>query len=190
MRTVAVLTKNKYLYRKLTLLFEEAGLSVTGPAEAEICVVDIDTENSSGDVTVSYRKDSGADILMPASFAQIKAAISREKGGFLHTDAVWRLVFLGGEAVKLTEIEFSLFSLLFEKKSFVSREEILSEVWSGKADGGVINVYIHYLRQKLEKHGEKIIISSRKDGYRIAEKYLESSAYHDYDGKESAVYDN
>ena len=40
------------------------------------------------------------------------------------------------------------------------------------ADGGILNVYVHYLREKLEKRGEKIIISSRKSGYKIDEKYL------------------
>ena len=54
---------------------------------------------------------------------------------------------------------------------FVSREEILSQVWNGDADCGIINVYIHYLREKIE-HGEKIILSSRKQGYCIDEKYL------------------
>ena len=52
------------------------------------------------------------------------------------------------------------------------REEILSTVWGGEADSGVINVYIHYLREKLEVCGEKIILSSRKCGYKIDEKYL------------------
>ena len=55
---------------------------------------------------------------------------------------------------------------------FISREEILERVWKNSADSGVINVYVHYLREKLERHGEKIILSSRKGGYRIDEKYL------------------
>ena len=35
-----------------------------------------------------------------------------------------------------------------------------------------MNVYIHYLREKLEADGEKIILSSRSHGYKIDEKYL------------------
>ena len=54
---------------------------------------------------------------------------------------------------------------------FVSREEILHSVWSGDADPGIINVYVHYLREKLED-GEKIIVSSRKNGYKIDGRYL------------------
>ena len=42
------------------------------------------------------------------------------------------------------------------------------------ADEGVLNVYVHYLREKLERGGEKIIISSRGLGYKIDEKYLQT----------------
>ena len=68
---------------------------------------------------------------------------------------------------------FSLFNLLYSRKGeFVSRDEILALVWNGKADKGILNVYVHYLREKLEKNGEKIILSSRNYGYKINEKYL------------------
>ena len=54
----------------------------------------------------------------------------------------------------------------------LSREEILNAVWNNEADSGVINVYIHYLREKLELDGEKIILSSRKLGYAIDERFI------------------
>jgi DNA-binding response OmpR family regulator len=62
---------------------------------------------------------------------------------------------------------------------FISREELIRRVWGEGADGGVLNVYVHYLREKLEKQGEKIIISSRKNGYKIDGKYLTKGE--DYD---------
>ena len=83
-----------------------------------------------------------------------------------------KCVLLFGEKIKLTELEYALFSLLYKRQSFVSREEILASVWHGEADGGIINVYVHYLREKLEKGGEKIILSSRKLGYGISENFL------------------
>ena len=39
-------------------------------------------------------------------------------------------------------------------------------------DGGVVNVYVHYLREKLEKNGERIIISTRNLGYKINERMV------------------
>ena len=44
-------------------------------------------------------------------------------------------------------------------------------VWHGDADGGIVNVYIHYLREKLEDCGERVIIASRGRGYSLSEKY-------------------
>ena len=55
----------------------------------------------------------------------------------------------------------------------------MKTVWGDGADGGVLNVYIHYLREKLEAGGEKIILSSRKQGYKIVEKYLKNGGKRD-----------
>ena len=80
---------------------------------------------------------------------------------------------LRGEVIKLTEVEHALFLALMKRGGeFASREDILREVWGSEADEGIINVYVHYLREKLEKSGEKIIVSSRKLGYKIDGKYL------------------
>ena len=76
----------------------------------------------------------------------------------------------------MTELEAALLALLISADGdFVSREEILKRVWQNDADPGIINVYIHYLREKIER-GEKIILSSRKRGYGIDEKYLRGDA--------------
>jgi len=64
---------------------------------------------------------------------------------------------------------FTLYHVQITPKT--SREELLSRVWGNDTDPGVLNVYVHYLREKLERGGEKIILSSRKCGYRISEKY-------------------
>ena len=55
-----------------------------------------------------------------------------------------------------------------------SKAEILRHVWGGDADDGIVNVYVHYLREKLEAGTEKIILSSRGNGYKINEKFLDS----------------
>jgi two-component system OmpR family response regulator len=63
----------------------------------------------------------------------------------------------------------------------VSREVILDRVWHGDADGGIVNVYIHYLREKLETEGERIILASRGRGYSLTEKY--AAAFKKEDGE-------
>ncbi len=173
MQTAAILTNNKYLYQKLYLLLIDSGYDVTDETNAEIILCDIDsTQKKEGAINISYNKDSGADITLPASFDEIKEKISSGDECMIKTDDSRRMLFIKGTPIKLTEIEYSLFKFLFEKGDFSKRQEILDAVWHGDADVGIVNVYIHYLRQKIELSGEKIIISSRKEGYAISKKYL------------------
>lgn len=75
------------------------------------------------------------------------------------------------ETVELTQREFALLSLLIKNKGqTVTRAQAAQKVW-GKADEGdtnVVDVYVRYLRQKLdEKFGIKIISTVRGVGYTI-----------------------
>lgn len=54
----------------------------------------------------------------------------------------------------------------------VSREQILSEVWNGdqRTSSNVIEVYVRYLRQKLEQNGEQRLIHTiRGKGYSLSD---------------------
>ncbi len=173
MAKAAILTDNKYLFQKLYLLLsEDEDFSLSDETDAELIIADIDTRPAPrGAVTVSSRADSSADIILPLPLSEIKKRLKRGDDGRIILNAETHTVSVNSVRAKLTELEYALFSLLAERGDFVSRAEILESVWHGGADEGIINVYIHYLRAKLERSGEKIIISSRKSGYRIAEKY-------------------
>jgi two-component system OmpR family response regulator len=83
-----------------------------------------------------------------------------------------KCAILKGERIPLTELEYSLLSILVGAKGeYVGREKLLLSVWGKDVAEGILNVYVHYLREKLEKGGEKIIVSSRKQGYKISERY-------------------
>jgi two-component system OmpR family response regulator len=86
-----------------------------------------------------------------------------------------RHAYIFGEKIKLTEVEYKLLEVILKADGFVSKEQILDTVWGDGYDLGVVNVYVHYLRRKLEKGGNKVIISSRNEGYRIDEKYRRKS---------------
>lgn len=73
-------------------------------------------------------------------------------------------VMLNGEEIPLTEREYALFSILWEQEGIVSRETLFREVWGGKGEPSVVNVYIHYLRNKLSRGGRNYILS-RRGGY-------------------------
>ena len=51
-------------------------------------------------------------------------------------------------------------------------EELHGKVFGENNTPGLLNVYIHYLREKIEGEDEKIILSSRKQGYKINERYI------------------
>jgi DNA-binding winged helix-turn-helix (wHTH) protein len=174
---VSVYTEDNFLYQKIKLSLPLGALAIRngGADVASLTLVDLDTAKAPEGNFVGMSRRGGADIKIPFSIEMAEALFGAKKrnNSAISLDSKSRSVYLHGEKIKLTEIEFSLLSLLFSASGeFVSRDEILRSVWSGECDGGVINVYIHYLREKLEVNGEKIIISSRKNGYKIDEKYL------------------
>ena len=128
--------------------------------------------NTAPDFAVVMGVSENAVLKLPFKLGRIKEMLkSGESALTLQRDE--RTAQIYGRRVKLTEVEFSLLSLLYEKRGdFVSREEILDAVWKNERDGGVINVYVHYLREKLEVRGERIIISSRDEGSCIDKKFF------------------
>ena len=178
-RLIRVYTKDAYLMRKIAI---DAGdgvavaLGEEGKAYGDgLILVDIDTAEASGSLPfMTMSRKEKADISLPFPLGAIeKLCTGAGDEPDLTLSEADRCVILHGEKIRLTEVEFSLLSALVLKGGeFSSREELLERVWDKNADGGIINVYIHYLREKLEKRGEKIILSSRKHGYKIDEKYL------------------
>jgi two-component system copper resistance phosphate regulon response regulator CusR len=85
-----------------------------------------------------------------------------------------KIVTVNGQEVALTSTEFKLLLLLMKMPNKVySRQEILEEVWEVNFDLGtnVVDVYINYLRKKLDKHGSaKIIHTVVGMGYVLREK--------------------
>lgn len=82
-------------------------------------------------------------------------------------------VTYSGVPVELTAKEFSLLQTLMQNKNIVmSRDTLLENVWGYDYIGetNVVDVYIRYLRQKIdEKFNTKIITTVRGVGYVIKE---------------------
>ena len=172
-KKIGVITDDDYLYQKiyLALLDDPALCALRGADGADVILCDAGADVPSGLPTYTMSRAVGADLRIPFTEEALLSLFS----GCASSAALTlgnRAAFLHEKEIKLTEVEFSLLSLLYNRRDFVSREELIRSVWGVGADGGVLNVYIHYLREKLEFAGEKIILSSRKQGYRIDEKYL------------------
>ncbi len=91
----------------------------------------------------------------------------------LRIDPVARQGWRGQRQLSLTAREYQLLLLLLRHRgSVVSRERILEEIWADQGGGAsnVIEVYVRYLRQKLEQEGEsRLIHTVRGRGYGLSE---------------------
>ncbi len=109
--------------------------------------------------------------LKPHSSTEAKAAKTKLTVCGLTVDLGARAVSYQGEQLSLTKKEFDLLAFLLENKNrAVSREELLSAVWDYDyaGDTNVVDVYIRYLRQKVEEHlGIRLLETVRGVGYMI-----------------------
>jgi DNA-binding response OmpR family regulator len=82
-----------------------------------------------------------------------------------------RAVERGGRQIKLTNREYALLEqLVLGRGRCVTRAVLLDRVWGlAASQTNVVDVYINYLRRKLDDHGPVPLIETvRGQGYRIA----------------------
>jgi two-component system, OmpR family, response regulator NblR len=95
------------------------------------------------------------------------------KFGDLVLDLSMRRALRNGRAIDLTMKEFELLKYLMEHpREVLTREQILENVWGYDfvGESNVIEVYIRYLRLKIEDEGEKRLIQTvRGVGYVLRE---------------------
>jgi two-component system, OmpR family, response regulator len=138
--------------------------------------------------------DTGADDFLskPFSFvvllARLRALFRRGAPprppvltfGPLHLDPASRSVAHGETHVSLTAREFALLEYLMRRDGNVaSKPEILDHVWGMDFDGdpNVVEVYIGYLRRKLDQpFGTQLIKTVRGAGYRLCDTDADESA--------------
>ena len=134
--------------------------------------------------------DMGADDYMTKPFAieellaRIRVALNRHAKkaagakkkdeisfGPLRLDVAGHSAYYGEEELSLTKKEYELLEYLLKNKNIaVTREQLLNNVWGYEyfGDTNVVDVYIRYLRQKIDDRFEVRIISTvRGVGYII-----------------------
>ena len=93
--------------------------------------------------------------------------------GVITLDPASRRVSARGREVALTPREFALLEyLLTHAESTIAKGEILAAVWGADFDGdpNIVEVYIGYLRRKIDHEGEPSVIRTvRGVGYRVRE---------------------
>lgn len=131
--------------------------------------------------------DAGADDYLTKPFvfaeflARIRALIRRNsaagtpilKVADLELNQITRKVSRGGKDIELTSTEFALLEyLMLNADQVVTRTMISEHVWNDDFDSfsNVINVYVNYLRKKIDADTDrKLIHSVRGTGYVLRE---------------------
>ena len=173
---VLILSKDAYLIRKFELELEGIAETANNTEVSDVTLYDCESGiacPTDGRRIIRLSRDGreGA-VSLPLERGKIKELIRSESTEKLSLFEADKTAVFKDKRIKLTSHEYSLLSLLLSKGGYISRDEIAKKVW-GEATDGLINIYIHYLREKLESDGDKVIISSRKFGYKINEKYTE-----------------
>ena len=169
-KRVRIITENRRLEQKIRLAV--MGACRVSDGFADLTVTEVGGRECSY-LRIEGEGRSAVCLSIPFHNAALLEAISGRGGNRLCRIVGESAVTLDGERIRLTEIECRLLdSILSGGGEFVSRDTLLREVWGGEATAGVVNVYIHYLRQKLERGGERIILSSRLGGYKINGKFI------------------
>lgn len=181
----------KRLLRALELELTERGTSVTFDAaertEASVVIADPDEEYPVDSLiedggTVFYchydsetPPDGTVSVIRPFSVSRFAETLTKNV-----TDLTPAAVFepelvlkngvlsYGEEIIELSQTEMLLFSVLYENRGTpVSRDILHRTVW-GIGDSNVLDVYVSYLRKKLDhRFGKQFIVTVRGKGYML-----------------------
>lgn len=152
-------------------------------ATTDIPILFISARTSDDDKIVALNIGGDDYVQKPYSLgvllAKVKAVLKRfgqasaeeYSDGYLTVNFAAKQVYVAGNRVKLTALEFRLLSYLMENQGkVISKKELFEKVWQDKFTGdGTLNVHIRRLREAIENNPNepKYIITVWGDGYKF-----------------------
>ncbi|TBL80385.1 response regulator transcription factor [Paenibacillus thalictri] len=158
-------------------------------ANANVPVILLTARGTTPDIVSGFGQGANDYVTKPFAIEELLARIRnllaitkvvpRDDGILIAADLKvepkTRKVSRAETAIELTPTEYDLLLYLIQHKSQVlSREQIISDVWGYDfvGDTNIVDVYIRYLRQKIDKgRTPKLIQTARGVGY-----YIEDSS--------------
>ncbi len=169
-----VLVNDRFLERKLVLELKSEYEVFTEihsvPVAGEVLITDGEAvlpEGATPDAVIS----DGGDLPKQFRLGALRELLLK-RGKRTRLILADKLATLDGEQIRLTELEGALLRELIDAGGELVCRDTLCERVFGGAGNGMLNLYVHYLREKLERSGERVILSSRRGGYRISEEFL------------------
>jgi two-component system OmpR family response regulator len=153
-------------------------------AGSQVPVIFLTARDTSGDRVAGLRAGADDYVVKPFSIEELLArvhAVLRRSAPDETRDGVLRVADLeldenshevtrGGEEVHLTATEFELLRYLMRnERVVVSKAQILDRVWKYDFQGqsNIVELYIGYLRKKIDTKEPKLIHTVRGAGYVI-----------------------
>lgn len=151
--------------------------------KTEIPILFISARTSDDDKIAAFHIGGDDYIQKPYSLgvllAKVKAVLKRYghsanteySDGYLTVDFRARQVLVEENPVKLTSLEFKLFSYLVKNENkVISKQELFENVWEDKFTGdGTLNVHIRRIREAIERNpgNPEYILTVWGDGYKF-----------------------
>ncbi len=160
MKRACIYTEDERLFYELSLLLSEKGYDISENEDGALLLVDLDScpekaKKGARVLTLSRegnRRGEAPFLLRPFTFDAFFHALEELEGK--------------NDTLSLSATEAKLFSLLKAANGkSVPREALIDGVWGEDGNDRLLNLYIHYLREKLEKDGRRRIYSARGKGY-------------------------
>lgn len=139
-------------------------------------------KDTSKDIVKGLRLGANDYLVKPFHFEEMLARIEvqlrnrfpdlsgQKINGRFTIDELKKTISLDGKVLHLSPTEYKLLSYLFwNANQTLSKERILIHVWGYDFEGedNIVEVYIRYLREKLEDSSHELIKTIRGLGYRL-----------------------
>jgi two-component system, OmpR family, response regulator len=160
------------------VVLDVPGADVIGVTRSDVPVLSLVTAEHDGDAAIweyTLKKPFAFEELIGRIRALTRAAgeerVTILSAGDLRIDLLARCAWRGDRVIELPEREFALLEYFVRHADRVlSRQQILTDVWgygySFDSSSNVVDVYVRYLRNKLDEAGEASMIASvRGAGY-------------------------